>query len=87
MKRRVAQVEQALKQLGNPFDNMSIDQKREHALFLFYRRLQVENIYTKRTKINSYSLSPRVSKNRQKSLCASVWVCVRVCALKKRRVN
>ena len=86
MRRRVAQVGQALDQLGNPFDHMSIDQKKEHALFLFYRRLQVKKICTKRTQI--FSLNLRVSKNCQDvfGLCANVctlvwvfvcfWVCV-----------
>ena len=79
MRRRVAQVGQALDQLGNPFDHMSIDQKKEHALFLFYRRLQVKKICTKRTQI--FSLNLRVSKNCQDvwPLCECVHTCVGFC--------
>ena len=87
MRRRVAQVGQALDQLGNPFDHMSIDQKKEHALFLFYRRLQVKNICTKRTqRIVFHSVSEYPQIARMFDLCASVCalvlvlcVCVGLC--------
>ena len=41
--RRIAEVDQFLELLVNPFDQMSITEKKELALFLFYRRLQVNN--------------------------------------------
>ena len=37
-------VEEALQHLANPFDEMSIDQKKDLALFLCKRRLQVCDI-------------------------------------------
>ena len=41
---RVTAVDHALDQLTNPFDLMSLDQKKELALFLFYRQLKVKII-------------------------------------------
>ena len=41
---RVTAVDNALDQLTNPFDHMSVDQKKEMALFLFYRQLKVKII-------------------------------------------
>ena len=37
-------VDNALDHLTNPFDHMSVDQKKEMALFLFYRQLKVKII-------------------------------------------
>ena len=58
MQRRTAKVEQALDQLGNPFDQMSLDQKKELALFMFYRRLKVNNYRS----TNKYELCHSVSE-------------------------
>ena len=41
---RVTAVDHVLDQLTNPFDHMSVDQKKEMALFLFYRQLKVKII-------------------------------------------
>ena len=41
---RVVAVDHALDHLTNPFDHMSVDQKKEMALFLFYRQLKVKII-------------------------------------------
>lgn len=38
---RIAKVARALDQLDNPFEEMSLDQKKQLALFMYYRRLQV----------------------------------------------
>lgn len=58
----MAKVQRALKELVNPFELMSLDQKKEMGLFLFYRRLQVHNSF-------ALSLSFRVFRNYQ-----DVWV-------------
>ena len=54
----MAKVQRALKELVNPFELMSLDQKKEMGLFLFYRRLQVHNSF-------ALSLSFRVFRNYQ----------------------
>ena len=39
---KMTKVEQALDQLTDPYEEMSIVQKKKHALFLFYSRLKVK---------------------------------------------
>ena len=43
MRSRLEIVRRAIEQLANPFEEMSLDQKKELTLFLFYTRLQVQN--------------------------------------------
>ena len=70
---RIAKVKQALDQLANPFDHMSLDEKKDMALFLYYRRLQVNNNTNTRKFWHFHSVSECLRFVRMCNVCVFVF--------------